>query len=596
MHSISKNQNAFYFHIKNCISDKIHEYFQKFTASLRTLMSSQSETNGDTINLIELCDNNPELANTLVKNAAANPLLIKKFLTGIPQSIYVNKPISTKLINRVICTKGSIIKQHQVLFKNVACKIQCLKCGNETLIGAEDSKKKKDAHACLTCGSTCTKVQRDFNEAISSQWIRIQDIGNSRAMSETTEILIEGALAGKFIPGDKVAVTGIVMRKWKAPRPNEQMISTLYVHSLSVTKENDKNDAFLDTEHFFNAFSQLSIYSRRKILLDSFAPELSGLINVRYGLLLALVGGSSDALRACRSNIHILLVGDPATGKSHLLKMALKLVSPAIAANGVGTSDAGLTSCAVHQGKEWALEAGALVLADLGICCIDEFNRLKVNEKSGLLESMEQQTISVAKAGIVTSLNTRCSIIAAASTKKYYDSKKNISENLSISTPLVSRFDLIFGMFDIKNDKEDMKLADKILERSDFLKLSKEGKWPTEVLKVYISECRMKQNKISPELADLLLRYYAKKRKNDGHTEYNTIRMLEGLIRLSEANSKLNGNERVTEDDVYAALILAETTISSALPFALDANRVFLDESYFNVIKTKIAELYGLNK
>jgi len=545
------------------------------------------------LNLIELCDTNSQLANKIVASAHSYPCIQKTELDGIPTCIIVKKPLSSVYLNRVVKITGSIIKSYPVYFKNVTTEQLCLKCNEISYLTEQEMRKRKDSNICNSCGSSNVKLVQNFQSSFPSQSIRIQDMSNSAAMSETIEVLIEGPNAGLYHPGDKISATGIVVRKWKQLRPNEPMLSTICLKHLQIVKENDEDEEFFEIKHRVEEYSLKDTFSKRKFILDSFASEIFGIYNVKLGLILALIGGTPDGENT-RTNSHVLLVGDPGTGKSHLLKMVSKLINPSVLTNGVGTSDAGLTSCAIKQGKEWTLEAGALVLADTGICCIDEFNRLKVNEKSGLLESMEQQTISIAKAGIVTSLNTRCSVFAAAGTRYSYDTKRPVSDNLGMSTPLISRFDLIFGLFDRGKRAFDSEIADKILERDFVQKLPESAKWSLPTLKMYLSQCRKRKNKIPESLSDILIKYYTRKKKIEGNNEFNTIRMLESLVRLAESHSKLMNNDAVMEEDVFIAIILMESTLNSANNVDLSSDLVFFSKDCFNKVKLSIKQKYSL--
>lgn len=552
-----------------------------------------SELNTPTLDLIDLCNKNPSLAHDFVMNASRYNSVTRNKITSIPWSIFSEQSLNTTHINRLITVKGSVIKAYEVLFKNVISEQLCLKCNETFYLTEADMNKKKRTNICESCGSSNVQFIQDFQQAISSQNIRIQDIGNPRSMSETTEVLLEGDLANKFIPGDKISVTGVVFRKWKPLRLNEPMISSICIRAVSVVKEEDNTNEFLDIRSEIESFSEKNSFEKRKFLLDSFSSDICGLFNVKMGMLLGLVGGTmeNDKSGSNRGSSHILLVGDPGTGKSHLLNIASKLISPSIHTNGVGTSDAGLTSCAVKQGKDWSLEAGALVLADMGLCCIDEFNRLKLNEKSGLLESMEQQTLSIAKAGIVTSLNTRCSVFAAANTRYRYDIKKSVSENLAMSTPLVSRFDLIFGIFDRDSRENDPLKAEMVLQR-DFT--AKTPNWSIKTLKSYISHCRKKCNKITEDLSKILVKYYTKRKQLEGSNEFNTIRMLEGLVRLSEAHSKVMNESSLNEEDIYISIILMETCINSSGLIRIDADKAFIDEDTFDAVKKQLKKTFFL--
>lgn len=553
------------------------------------------ELESDFINLIELCDRDPELANDLISNPSKHSKLLEKQLEGIPVCIVLSSTLCTRHLNKIIKVSGSVIKTYPIFFKNVTSEHLCLGCNDKTFLSEQEILKNKGLKICCACGSQNIKVTQNFLQSFPTQNIRIQDMSSSGSMSETIEISIEGPKVGQILPGDKISVTGIVMRKWKQLRINEPMLSTIYLKELQIVKDSGENEEFSEMRPLIDEYSLKSRFERRKFIVNSLSSEIHGLCNVKLGLLLSLIGGTVENkdTGSSRANSHVLLVGDIGTAKSHLLKSISKLVTPSIFTNGVGTSDAGLTSCAVRQGKEWTLEAGALVLADNGICCIDEFNRLKINEKGGLLEAMEQQTISVAKAGMVTSLNTRCSVLAAASTKYDYDFKRSICDNLGIASPLVTRFDLIFGIFE--RNSNDSEIVDCILNRDIQLKLPENLRWSNSTMKTFISLCRKKKNKIEEKHCQILLKYYTKKRTKDGISEFNTIRMLESLVRLTEAHSKLMNEDVIVEEDAYVAIMLLETCINNGSSVNFDVNKVFNDESYFNMIKTKISNDFTLN-
>lgn len=543
------------------------------------------------VDLIGLCEKNPELANSMVLGVSAHPYVYKKTFKKIPYALFTDKACNSKNINKIITVSGTVIRAYETLIRNVTSELICLKCNVKAYRCSPGKRRNK--MLCESCGSSLLKDRRCFGEAIPSQKIRIQDIGNPNSMSETLEVVLEEDLAGKFFPGDKLLITGTILVKWKPFKIGEQMASSIYMHALGVHKQDEEsmNDSF--GRAFMSRLEELSYFEKRLFLISSFAEEIQGLENVKLGLLLALASGChTEQKGGARSNSHILLVGDSGTGKSHLLKTCTRLLSPSILTNGVGTTQAGLTTCAVRQGKEWVLEAGALVLADTGLCCIDEFSKLKINEKNGLLEAMEQQTLSIAKAGIVSSLSTRCSVIAAVSTRHRYNFNKSISENTMIPTPLVSRFDLIFGLFDDGNNENDLLVVDKILSRKPEVELTdkKQGSmhWDTSVLKNYISIARKRSSTIPDDLNGILLNYYHYRRKAEGASELNTVRMLESLARLTESHSKLLNTGKVTENDVYGAILLLETTLGAKPLVEINPSRVFVNEAYHKRIVSEI--------
>lgn len=530
----------------------------------------------DEIDLLLLCHTDPEFAHELVGNACLYASLLSKKLIAVPKSLLLHHFPSTSHANKLVSVAGTVVKQGQVLLNNVRTEHVCIEC-NEVCF--EES-------VCENCGCTYTAARQVFTNAVTTQKIRIQNIGCYTKMSETLEIEMNNEHAGKFFPGERIVVTGMVSLRLNNPKVCEKMFPSLFVSALHVSVEENEKKSDVD-EDLLEEFGTYSSFAKRKFLLDTFAPEMKGWLNVKLGFLLAIAKGASTERR---SNIHILLVGDTGTGKTNFMHISAKYIYPSIIVNGIGTTDAGLTTCAVRQGGDWTLEAGALVLADMGLCFVDEIESLRTNDRSGLLEAMEQQTLSVAKAGLVSTLNARCSVVGTCNSKFKYECIDDLVHNNSLGTPLISRFDLIFGMFDDRD--RDSEIVDSVLSRKSVQK-SKDipGTWNANVLTSYLQAVRGRRAEIEGPEKAVLLKYYNHKRKIARESsEYLTIRMLEGLMRLTEAHSKLLLKERVDADDAITSIILVESCLGTKKIHDY-TDEIFTNEIAFEDVKKKILEV-----
>jgi replicative DNA helicase Mcm len=460
---------------------------------------------------------------------------------------------------------------------------KCASCGEANQIvefpeGIYSPPYQCENDTCQRKGSLV--LQMESSRFIDWQKITIQEKPEELPpgqLPQSIMIHVLDDLVDKARPGDRVEVVGILKARASRMLKRGQLATYgKFFNGVSIKKEKAEYIDIDITDEDLVIIKELSEspYIIEKIR-DSLAPSIYGHDLVKEAIATLLFGGTlketPDGMKI-RGESNVLLIGDPGVGKSQLLKFVQKLAPRALYTTGKGSTAAGLTAAVIRDQDtgEITLEAGALVLADQGIAMIDEFDKMRSDDRTAIHEAMEQHTISIAKAGIVATLNARTSILAAANPKRgRWNPFKATAENLNLPPTILSRFDLIFVLEDKPNLKEDHDKASHILRLHKLSSMSVDPPIEQKLLRKYIAHARRKiKPKLSDEAVARLLEYYTELRSSSGKVEEGrpdpiaiTPRQLEALVRLSEARAKMRLSEEVTYEDAAGAVHLMNATL-----------------------------------
>jgi len=419
---------------------------------------------------------------------------------------------------------------------------------------------------------------------IDVQFVRLQELPEDLPPGQLPhylDITVKQDLVDEARPGDRVVLTGIVRIEQEKMSGVSKSDSPLYRLRLDgnnveflggkgskTSRRIQREEISPEEEKTIKSLSKSpDVYDR---IIDSYAPHITGHRIIKESILLLMAGSTQRELQdgsKIRGDINIFLVGDPGTAKSEMLKFCARIAPRGLYTSGRGSTAAGLTAAVVRDVNGiFMLEAGATVLGDQGLVCIDEFDKMKDEDRSALHEVMEQQTASIAKGGIVATLNARTSILAAANPMYgKYDPFKNITENVNLPIPLLTRFDLIFVVRDQPSKERDEKIAKHIIDLHTPQGIDSRSLIDSETLTKYVSYAKRVDPILTKEAETKILDYYLKMRNVDADDMITvTPRQLEGLIRLATARARLLLKNQVEEEDAQRAIDLLQNMFEDA--------------------------------
>lgn len=519
--------------------------------------------------------------------------------------------VKAEQIGKLVSVKGIVTRASEVKPMMQIATYTCDQCGAETYQPITSASFMP----LLTCPSqdcmTNKSGGRLYLQSRGSKFIKFQElkiqehsdqvpVGN---IPRSMTIFCRGEVTRQAQPGDHVSIIGIFLPMFKTgfKQMVQGLLSDTYLEAHRIMRmnktEDDEMDAAELSEEELRQVAEDDFYEK---LASSIAPEIFGHEDVKKALLLLLVGGVDKSPKGMkiRGSINICLMGDPGVAKSQLLGFIDRLAPRSQYTTGRGSSGVGLTAAVMKDTMtgEMTLEGGALVLADQGVCCIDEFDKMMEADRTAIHEVMEQQTISIAKAGIMTSLNARVSILAAANPAfGRYNPKKSVEQNIQLPAALLSRFDLLWLIQDKPDHENDLRLAQHItyVHQYNVQPPSHFKPLDMKLMRRYIALCKRKNPVIPESLTDYITGAYIEMRKdarNNKDTTFTSARTLLAILRLSTALARLRLADVVEKEDVNEAMRLMEMSKDSLNPHHEHGRLQNMTDRIFETIKEMVQD------
>jgi len=490
------------------------------------------------------------------------------------------RQINSEVITKMISVSGMVVRASEVkpLAKEVTYKCLDKHISKFTLL---DGMSLDKAVKCQEskCPHTNLAIVPEESRFIDFQIVRLQELPEDLPPGQLphyVNVSMKQDLVDYARPGDRIVLTGIVrieQERISGVGKSESALYRLRIDGDNVefiggkgvksSRRTEREEISPDEQKIIRLLAKNSdIYDR---LIGSFAPHIRGHELFKEAILLLIVGSTQRVLTdgtRIRGDINVFLVGDPGTAKSEMLKFCARIAPRGLYTSGRGSTAAGLTAAVVRDTSGiFMLEAGAVVLGDQGLVCIDEFDKMRPEDRSALHEVMEQQSASIAKGGIVATLNARTSILAAANPMfGKYDPFKNLTENVNLPIPLLTRFDLIFIVQDIPSQERDRSIAQHIISQHGSSGTDTTSLIDIDILTKYLAYAKRIEPVLTTEAKNLIMEFYLKMRSIEGEDKEKMItitpRQLEGLIRLATARARLLLKNQVDKEDADRAIYL----------------------------------------
>jgi len=495
-------------------------------------------------------------------------------IRGLPVETPLRR-IGAEHINRLIMVNGIIVRASAVTPLLMKATFRCASCGEMVYI-EQTTQYMRTPTACPSCnrrrGFELVPKESVF---IDCQRITIQERPEELPpgqLPRSVNIDLRDDLVEIARPGDRASVTGTIGLLQRRGRGGTLRIFDLILEANNIDVSGREMEMLEITPDDEEKIRELASdpWIHRKVL-QSIAPSIYGHEAIKEAIMHLVFGGVTKELPdvRIRGDINVLLVGDPGTGKSQMLQYAARAAPRGLYTTGRGSTAAGLTAAVVREGGtgSFILEAGALVLGDKGICCIDEIDKMRDEDRNAIHPAMEQQVVSIAKGGIVATLNARTSILAAANpTLGRYNPYQTIAQNINLPVTILSRFDLIFVLRDQPEADLDARTADHILGLHKAAGTPIAAPIDPALLRKYIGYSKRIRPVMTNEVIERFKDFYLKMRTaslegGEASAISITPRQLESLVRLAEARARVHLREEITVEDAEAVIALMQRSL-----------------------------------